>query len=395
MTVDLQDIAISITGFSGVDLLHVEKLITLLGAHYYDNLTRKRSLLLIPDKEMNGPKVLKAREWGIPIVHVSWLWEVISRGSDEIDILSWCDNPSGYSSLSYFISRPDLVRYTPTEASTGPKPHGGKDSSCPPVVGTGTRSILDGCVIYISKKLEGLAPELQTIAEHLGARVVKKFDVERVTHLIHQSSKVSETFREFRLARSASIHIVHPQWLFQCRSRGTRCGEETWGWMWNAEKSLSIIGSAEPNTAPPDVRRDKRQRQDENTPPDQPSYVADPVKLEQLTKLLGTVSSPQKKTKRRLAGRARTTQMSTTASSVASPEAVFTKNSEEEDEEEGPRPTQERVAYEDPVAEREMAKIVANLRGIADDGMDAPLKYSGMTPAEDIGRRARRKSSRK
>ena len=394
MTVDLQDIAISITGFSGVDLLHVEKLITLLGAHYYDNLTRKRSLLLIPDKGMNGTKVLKAREWGIPIVHVSWLWEVISRGS-EIDIDAWCDNASGISSPTYFISCSELVRYTPTEASTGPKPRGGNDSSCPPVVGAGTRSILDGCVIYISKKLDGIAPELQTIAEHLGARVAKTFNVETVTHLIHQSSKVSETFREFRLARSANIHIVHPQWIFQCRSRGTRCGEETWGWMWNAEKSLSIIGSAEPNTAPPDVRRDKRPRQDENTPPDQPSYIADPVKLEQLTKLLGTVSSPQKKTKRRLAGRARTTQMSTTASSVASPEAVFTKNSEEEDEEEGPRPTQERVAYEDPVAEREMAKIVANLRGIADDGMDAPLKYSGMTPAEDIGRRARRKSSRK
>jgi hypothetical protein len=394
MTVDLQDIAISITGFSGVDLLHVEKLITLLGAHYYDNLTRKRSLLLIPDKGMNGTKVLKAREWGIPIVHVSWLWEVISRGS-EIDIDPWCDNASGISYPTYFISCSELVRYTPTEASTGPKPRGGNDSSCPPVVGAGTRSILDGCVIYVSKKLDGIAPELQTIAEHLGARVAKKFNVETVTHLIHQSSKVSETFREFRLARSANIHIVHPQWIFQCRSRGTRCGEETWGWMWNAEKSLSIIGSAEPNTAPPDVRRDKRPRQDENTPPDQPSYIADPVKLEQLTKLLGTVSSPQKKTKRRLAGRARTTQMSTTASSVASPEAVFTKNSEEEDEEEGPRPTQERVAYEDPVAEREMAKIVANLRGITDDGMDAPLKNSGMTPAEDIGRRARRKSSRK
>jgi hypothetical protein len=87
--------------------------------------------------------------------------------------------------------------------------------------------------------------------------------------------------------------------------------------------------------------------------------------------------------------------MSTTTSSVPSPEAVFTKNSEDEDEEEAPRPTQERVAYKDPVAEREMAKIVANLRGIADDGRDAQLKNSGMTPAEDIGRRARRKSSRK
>ena len=241
--------------------------------------------------------------------------------------------------------------------------------------------------------------ELRTIAEHLGARVVKKFDVDTITHLIHQSSKVSETFREFRLARSADIHIVHPQWLFQCRSRGTRCGEEAWGWMWNAEKSLSLIGSPEPNTAPPDVRRDKRQRQDENAPSDQPSYISDAVKLEQLTKLLGSVSSPQKKVKRRLAGRARTTQISTTTSSVPSPEAVFTKNDDDDNddnkEEEAPRPTQERVAYKDPVAEREMAKIVANLRGISDDGRDSQFKSSGMTPAEDIGRRPKRKSLRK
>jgi len=263
------------------------------------------------------------------------------------------------------------------------------------VIGTGARSILHGCVIYISKKIEGIAPELQAIAEHLGAQVARKFDVEAVTHLVHQSSKVNETFREFRLARQANIHIVHPQWLFQCQSRGTRCGEEAWGWMWNAEKSLSIIGSVEPNTAPPDIRRDKRQRQDENTPPDQPSYVADPIKPEQLTKLLGTVSSPQKKAKRRLAGRARTTQMSTTTSSVPSPEAVFTKDDEDEEEDDIPRRTQERVSYEDPVAKREMAKIVANLRGIADDGKDSQLKIGGMTPAEDIGQRARRKSTRK
>src|SRR5277367_54952 len=127
MTVDLQDIAISITGFSGVDLLHIEKLITLLGAHYYDNLTRKRSILLIPDKEIDGPKAMKAREWGIPIVHVSWLWEVISRGGDNVDIDSWCDNPSSTPSFMIFILSVGLVRYTPTEASSGPKTRVGKD----------------------------------------------------------------------------------------------------------------------------------------------------------------------------------------------------------------------------------------------------------------------------
>jgi len=50
---------------------------------------------------------MKAREWGIPIVHVSWLWEVISRGSDEVDIDLWCDNPSSTHPLAH-VSHPQI-----------------------------------------------------------------------------------------------------------------------------------------------------------------------------------------------------------------------------------------------------------------------------------------------
>src|SRR5213078_4120258 len=99
---------------------------------------------------------------------------------------------------------------------------------------------------------------------------------------------------------------------------------------------------------------------------------------EKLTKLLSNVSSPQKKIKRKLAGRARNTEMSTTASSVQSPDDIFP----QVDEEEALRPTQEKVEYKDPVAEREMAKIVANLRGITEEERIAEFQSSNMTPAE-------------
>jgi hypothetical protein len=92
---DLKNIAISITGFCGPDLLHVEQLITLLGADFYNNLTRKRSLLLTPDDQTKGSKQLKAKEWGVPIVNVEWLWEVIRQGEEEVDIAPWCDRPGG------------------------------------------------------------------------------------------------------------------------------------------------------------------------------------------------------------------------------------------------------------------------------------------------------------
>jgi hypothetical protein len=95
LIVDLNSIAISITGFSGPDLLHIERLITLLGAQYYSNLTRKRSLLLTPDRSVKGQKMIKAKEWGIPVVSVGWLWEVISRGSDEVKIGPWSERPTG------------------------------------------------------------------------------------------------------------------------------------------------------------------------------------------------------------------------------------------------------------------------------------------------------------
>ena len=144
------------------------------------------------------------------------------------------------------------------------------------------------------------------------------------------------------------------------------------------------------STPSPDHPREKRVRQDENIPPDRIGFAEDSIKMEQLTKLLGILSSPQKKARRKLTGRARNTQVSTNTSSVASAEER--KSSEDE----APRATQERVEYKDPAAEREMAKLIANLQGITDEERSTQGQSSEMTPAEDIGKRGtRRKSARK
>jgi hypothetical protein len=159
----------------------------------------------------------------------------------------------------------------------------------------------------------------------------------------------------------------------------------------NNDSSVVVVnGTNRSLTTTPERKREKRPRQDENIPPNQSTEV----KMEQITKLLNTVSSPHKKSKRRLAGRARNTQ--TTHSSVASPEETFTSDATFPDNE-VPRATQDKVEYKDPVAEREMAKIVANLQGIREEKVaQAQAQKDEMTPAEDIGRRGgRRKSSRK
>jgi hypothetical protein len=146
------------------------------------------------------------------------------------------------------------------------------------------------------------------------------------------------------------------------------------------------------SSVPPDQRREKRARQDENIAPHSNNFPVEDVKMEQLTKLLETVSSPQKKTRRRLAGRARNEPVSTTTSSIQSPEDQYRQT----DDEDAPRPTQEKVEYKDPVAEREMAKIIANLQGISEEEKAIQIQKTEMTPAEDIGRRGgRRKSGRK
>lgn len=205
--------------------------------------------------------------------------------------------------------------------------------------------------------------------------------------MIHQSSRLAETFHEFHLARNANIHIVHPQWLFKCRSGGIRCAEEEWGWTLDIERTPSVgLNSATPS---PEHRREKRMRQNENMPPDRNGYTEESIKIEQLTKLIGTLSSPQKKARRKLTGRARNTDVSTNTSSVASADEIAKRDDDP------PRPTQERVEYKDPIAEREMAKIIANLQGITDEEKSVEIQ-SEMTPAEDIGRKsARRKSARK
>jgi hypothetical protein len=153
--------------------------------------------------------------------------------------------------------------------------------------------------------------------------------------------------------------------------------------MWDAERSLTVVGTVESSTAP--EQNEKKALQDENSPPE----GQESAKLEQITKLLGTVSSPSRKMKRKLAGRARGTATSSGTLSALSPE-------DEENSSEGvPKPTQEKVEYKDPIAEREMAKIVANLTGVKEDGKNSLLN-DGMTPAENIGRRgSRRKVAKK
>lgn len=112
---------ISLSGFKGIELLHLTKLSQLLGFHINENFNSKISLLVINIKifELKLPtnlfynqglldcgfnsinyvstknKILAAKNWKIPIISINYLFEIVSRSTDVINYpplkdLDWC-----------------------------------------------------------------------------------------------------------------------------------------------------------------------------------------------------------------------------------------------------------------------------------------------------------------
>lgn len=74
---DLHGIDISISGFSGIELLHLEKLIKILGATYQPVIIPQRDLLIATK---GAQKFKFAMKYGIPIVNEKWLFECAKLG---------------------------------------------------------------------------------------------------------------------------------------------------------------------------------------------------------------------------------------------------------------------------------------------------------------------------
>lgn len=92
---ELKPIHISISGFEGVELLHVEKLIPLLGASLDETFTRQTNLLV---SKPNSSKFRFALKWNIPIVKVEWLWECAKTGESVPLTSEWVVDGRDYKS---------------------------------------------------------------------------------------------------------------------------------------------------------------------------------------------------------------------------------------------------------------------------------------------------------
>ncbi|KAJ5952542.1 uncharacterized protein N7479_010955 [Penicillium vulpinum] len=75
------ELRICSTGFGRIDLLHLRKLVELMGATYGDFLTQKASVLICNDpKTASVEKLRHTAEWGVPAVSADWLWISIQTG---------------------------------------------------------------------------------------------------------------------------------------------------------------------------------------------------------------------------------------------------------------------------------------------------------------------------
>ncbi|KAF2705857.1 hypothetical protein K504DRAFT_493711 [Pleomassaria siparia CBS 279.74] len=74
------DLIINSTAFAGIELLHVTKVVALMGASYDEMLSLKTSVMICNSRKPNPVKLKFATDKRIPAVHSTWLWECLSTG---------------------------------------------------------------------------------------------------------------------------------------------------------------------------------------------------------------------------------------------------------------------------------------------------------------------------
>ena len=75
-----ENLVINSTGVADINLLHVSKIVVLLGAKYDQVLKTGISVLLCNPGKAGEEKLRHAREWHIPAVSIEWLWTCIRSG---------------------------------------------------------------------------------------------------------------------------------------------------------------------------------------------------------------------------------------------------------------------------------------------------------------------------
>ncbi|KAJ3023550.1 DNA topoisomerase 2-binding protein 1 [Thoreauomyces humboldtii] len=308
-----ESLMISASGYESVERDHVARLAKLMGATYTEQFIRRNTHLLCKPGTDNT-KCRKAKEWGIPITAVEWLYACAREGK-VLEVLRFDHtSPSQAarpSSTTRTSGRPALApvelqpRFDTAEALSSLKtPHTGLRNRSIPTLNVatpsspldtsftkrlsraahlsrkhqfpdpdiqideppdnhgpvsppdamevvraeGTSSVLDNVVVVISQKIIHRRFEISQIARSLGATVLAAYS-QACTHYLHESTRVNETFTEYKSARSAGKLIVSPTWLIKCRQMGYRVPEADYPHFFNPKKALPIANPASQGSA--------------------------------------------------------------------------------------------------------------------------------------------------
>ncbi|KAF2026883.1 hypothetical protein EK21DRAFT_73218 [Setomelanomma holmii] len=74
------DLIINSTAFVGIELLHVTRVVAIIGATYDEHLSAKTSVMVCNTERPNEQKIKFASSKRIPAVHATWLWDCLRTG---------------------------------------------------------------------------------------------------------------------------------------------------------------------------------------------------------------------------------------------------------------------------------------------------------------------------
>lgn len=118
-----ESMIVSSTGFSGYQLLHLSKAVTLMGGAYDEFFTKRSSVLICNmQRQIRVEKLEMAKEWHVPAVNIKWLLDSIKTGKKELFkphiVRTKKNDAAGPKSLAWTSSLPDRS-FSKSEAFDG------------------------------------------------------------------------------------------------------------------------------------------------------------------------------------------------------------------------------------------------------------------------------------
>ncbi|ORY87715.1 hypothetical protein BCR37DRAFT_6376 [Protomyces lactucae-debilis] len=218
---EMNKMSICTTGFEGIELLHTEKLIKLVGARFTETLTRDCSILIA--KSPSSRRCNAAPKLGVRVVSLAWL-----------EAIATCGQSTG------------IVQYALD---------GIENSRCRldgvVVRQQNRRKALRGCKVYICPDCQD-HKLLIFLTLELGAELVKSY-LDTITHLVGELEQLA---KQESILDDGDAIAVTPAWLRACDAASSRVAES--GFRPGKTSPAKPSVKAEPTKSKPTAKLEKK-----------------------------------------------------------------------------------------------------------------------------------------